>query len=283
MGCPVTPLSCLDPVNIFAGVYNPRCGGFADPSNFQAERAIFKSGFEEMINNYGVEFNYYVNGFNLSAMNMLYGEHPTQEYLGPFAIKAYLELQESVSLSRWGMESDDELTAHVSIKTFTDTFIEYMSTEEGLILNDEYGNRMSIDTIATKFYENNGQRIEPKSDDLIEITALGCDRPGNRGSKIFRITEVIDQDVSGGLNPMLGHYAYKITAKRYEYDGSTNAPEESGNDQVYDNTFSGKLSSALFPTLTADAKVYPFNVDDISKNEVYNMAKNDNSLYGGYY
>jgi len=283
MGCPPTPLSCLEPSNIFAGVYNPRCGGFADPSNFQAERAIFKSGFDEMINNYGVEFNYYVNGFNLSAMNMLYGEHPTQEYSGPFTIKAYLELEESISLSRWGMESNDDLTAYISIKKFTDTFIQYMETEEGLSVYDEYDNQMSVDTIASNFYRDNGQRIEPKSDDLMEVTSLGCDRPGNRGSKIFRITEVLDQDVSGGLNPMLGHYVWKITAKRYEHDGSTNSPEEIGNNQVYDNDFSGKVSSVLFPSLTADDKVYSSNADDISKNKIYDMNKNDNTLYGEYY
>jgi len=283
MGCPITPLSCLDPVNIFAGVYNPHCGGFADPSNFQAEVAIYKSGFEELITNFGVEFNYYINGFNLSEMNVLYGEHPTQEYSNPFVIKAYLELEESISLSRWGYESDDELTAYIGIQTFTDTFINYLVNEQGLVIYDEFGNKLSLDTIATNFYRDNGQRIEPKSDDLMEITALGCNRPGNRGAKIFKITEVLDQDVSGGINPMLGHYVWKITAKRYEPDSSTNAPEEIGNDQVYDNTFSGKLSSTLYPTLTSDAKVYPFNVDTISKDDVYDMSNNDNSLYGEYY
>ncbi len=283
MGCPTTPLSCLDPVNIFAGVYNPHCGGFGDPSNFQAERAIFKSQFEELIQNFGVEFNYYVNGFNLSAMNMLYGEHPTQEYSGPFVIKAYLELEESVSISRWGQEADDELTAYIGIQTFTDTFIQYMANEEGLLINDENGDPLTVDTIALNFYRDNGQRVEPKSDDLMEITSLGCDRPGNRGAKIFRITEVLDQSVSDGINPMMGHYVWKITGKRYEHDGSTNAPEEIGNDQVYDNLISGKLSSILFPALTADAKMYPFDIDTISQDTVYDMNKNDNSMYGEYY
>jgi hypothetical protein len=260
MGCPTTPLSCLDPVNIFAGVYNPRCGGFADPSNFQAERAIFGSHFQELINNYGIQINYYVNGFNLSAMNLLYGEHSTQEYAGPFVIKSYIELEETVSLSQFGMSSDDELTAYISIKDFTNLF-----------------------SLSSYIFDINGQRIEPKSDDLIEVTAFGCDRPGNRGAKIFRITEALDQSVQDGLNPMMGHYVWRLKATRYEPSHETNAPMELGNDQVYDNTFSGKLSSSLFPLLSSDSKIYDSNIDTLSKNTVYDMSNTDTSIYGTYY
>jgi hypothetical protein len=283
MGCPVTPLSCLEPSNIFAGVYNPRCGGFADPSNFQAERAILGSMYQELINNYGVEINYYINGFNVDEMNMLYGEHPTQEYSGPYVIKSYLELQESVSLSQFGMNSDDELTAYIAIKDFTNIFIEYLTNEFGVNMYDESGQQLSVDTIATRFFSTNKQRIEPKSDDLMEITALGCDRPGNRGAKIFRITEVLDQDVAGGINPFMGHYVWKITAKRYETSYETNAPMELGNDQVYDNTYSGKLSSILFPSLSTQEKVYTDNSDNLSKDTIYDMSVNDTTIYGDYY
>lgn len=283
MACSTTPLSCLDPVNIFAGIYNPRCGGFADPSNFQAEKAIFGSSFRELINNYGVEINYYINGFNLSSMNLLYGEHPTQEYAGPFVIKSYIELEESVSLSQYGMISDDSLTAYISIKDFTDLFLQYLTDENCTYILNESGQLIRVDNVGENFYINNGQRIEPKSDDLMEITALGCDRPGNRGAKIFRITEVLDQSIQDGINPMMGHYLWKITAKRYETSMETNAPQELGNDQVYDNTFSGKLSSVLFPSLTSVEKVYDFNIDTISQETVYDMDNTDNNIYGDYY
>lgn len=260
MGCPTTPLSCLDPVNIFAGVYNPKCGGFADPSSFQAEKAIFSSNFKELINNYGVDINYYVNGFSLSSMNLLYGEHPTQQYSGPFIIKSYIELDEGISLSQYGINSDDQLTSYIAIDDFTNIF-----------------------TLSTFVFTNNNQRIEPKSDDLIEITALGCDRPGDRGPKIFRVTEVLDQSVKDGINPIMGHYLWKITAKRYETSFETNAPMEIGNDQVYDNSFSGKVESSLFPTLSTDPKVYDFDVDVNSKEQVYDMDNTDNNIYGNYY
>jgi len=283
MGCPITPLSCLDPVNIFAGVYSPNCGGFGNPSNFQAERAVFGSQFRELINNFGVPINYYINGFNLSEMNLLYGEHPTQEYSGPFEIKSYIELEESVSLSQFGMSSDDSLTAYIHIKDFTDNFIKFLTTETGNILNNESNQPITINTVGLNFLTSNGQRVEPKSDDLLEITTLGCDRPGNRGPKIFRITEVLDQSVKDGINPMMGHYIWKITATRYETSHETNAPQEIGNDQVYDNKFSGKQLSTLFPTLTSEEKVYTGDIDTISQTEVYDMNNTDNDIYGGYY
>ena len=257
--CPPTPLSCLAPSAIFAGVYNPNCGGFADPSNLQAEQVILGNMFIELINNYGVSINYYVNGFNLSAMNMLYGEHPLQIYHGPLRIKAYLQLEESLSLSRYGMDAADDLTAYIAIKDFNSL------------------------VVTGDVWTPNGQRVEPKSDDLIEVIVLGCDRPGDRGPKIFRITEVLDQDVAAGINPFMGHYVWKITAKRYETSYETNAPMECGNDQVYDNTFAGKLSSTLFPSLTTQPKVYPDNSDELSRNTVYDMTVNDTGIYGQYY
>ena len=82
---------------------------------------------------------------------------------------------------------------------------------------------------------------------------------------------------------MMGHYVWTITAKRYESSAETNAPEERGNDQVYDNTFSGKLSSILFPSLTSDEKIYSDNADDLSQDTVYDMDNTDNSVYGQYY
>lgn len=259
MGCEVTPASCLDPVNIFAGIYDP-CASFGDPSVFQAERAIFSQNFKELITKYGVDVNYYVNGFNLSAMNLLYGEHPTQEYSGPMEIKAYIELEEGVSLAQFGMTADDELTAYVHIEDFN-----------------------GLSALSAVAWDQNSQRYEPKADDLLELTALGCDRPGNRGPKIFIITEALDQSIQDGINPIMGHYIWKLTAKRYETSFETNAPMEEGNDQVYDNLESGKLSSAMYPALTSDAKIYDQNIDEVSRTDVYNQDNANNDIYGDYY
>lgn len=289
MGCPVTPLSCLTPANIFAGVYKPLCGGFADPSNFQAERALYNSGFSELINNFGVDINYYVNTYNLSAANNFYGEHTVAPYYGPTTIRAYVEYQHNgVPLQTYGWEPDDSVTLYFHIKAFTDSF-------SGIYI-----------------HANNGQRIEPKADDGFVLTPFGCDRPGGRSAKTFVVTEVIDED-GGPLNPLMGHYIWKITAKRYDYSFEAGFPDEDNNVQVYDNAFSGVLSSSItlldqlylanengdymitqndelielqdvFATqLSSNPKTYPFDVDQYSKDNIFDNSVNDTSIYGTYY
>lgn len=261
MGCPTIPLSCLDPSRIFAGVYNPNCGGFADPSNFQAERAIFDSGFNELINNFGIEIGYYINGFNMEAMNSVYGEHTTQTYHGPVTIKSYIQMENpSPVYSLIGFDSSDNITAYIHIKTFTALFS------------------------ALSVYPANGQTyIEPKAQDKIVITPFGCDRPGGRSAKIFEVTEVLDED-AGELNPLYGHYIWRIKAVRSEYNSETNEPRESLNHQVYDNTFAGKLSSEVTPDLVDEPKYYPNNADNIAQTQILPPTTERNgSVYGEYF
>ena len=76
------------------------------------------------------------------------------------------------------------------------------------------------------------------------MTEYGNDRPGDRGGNFFIITERRDQDVSSGqMNPLGGHYLWRIKAKRLEYSFQPGITGERGNDQVYDDTFAGVLTS----------------------------------------
>ena len=124
--------------------------------------------------------------------------------------------------------------------------------------------------------------------------------------------EVIDED-GGPLNPLMGHYIWKITAKRYDYSFEAGFPDEDNNVQVYDNAFSGVLSSSItlldqlylanengdymitqndelielqdvFATqLSSNPKTYPFDVDQYSKDNIFDNSVNDTSIYGTYY
>jgi len=258
MGCN-TNIGVCNIEDVLAGTACDRGSTLVDPDNLEGEQFVYDLAFKDLINNFGLTIAYYVNGFNLSAADTLYGEHPLQEFYGPVDIATYLELNEAnLALAKFGFDAQDDLTAYFHITTFTSVF-------SGL-----------------PAFSANGQLVEPKSGDLMQITPLGCDRPNGRGANIFEITERRDQDVTD-INPLLGHYVYRVRAKRYEHTYETNAPQESANEQVYDNSITGKLSSALFPDLSSPLKSYPGDVDEMSQTDVYDQDVNDTSIYGDYY
>lgn len=261
MGCPTIPLSCLDPSKIFAGLYKPNCAGFADPSNFKAERTIFNSQFGEQINNFGTEIGYYVNNFNMEKMNSIYGEQTTMYWLGPVTIKAYVQLNEqSPMYALAGFDSPDTITAYFHIDTFTRT----MSGLSAYSLPD--------------------YPVEPRAQDKIIVWPLGCDRVNGRGAKIFEVTEVLDQDTSE-LNPIMGHYVWRVKGVRSEFNSTTNEPRELENNQMSDTSFFGKLSSTMFPELTGGVKKYTEYANEVVKTQIFppSTGGSDGSVYGNYY
>lgn len=281
--------------NVFAAVANPGCGQFFNPGNFQAEQLIYEASFGDLINNYGIPVDYYVNTFNLSAADTLYGEHPTAVFYGPVTIMMYIELSENaINLSKFGFASDDELTGYIHIKAFTETMSGgyfYVRTSTGDFIQAgeytspsvlEYLNLLGSDKEAYYRYFNNGQVIEPKSGDLIQLSPLGCDRPNGRGAKVFEITERTDQDIAS-INPLLGHYVYRVRGKRYEYSFEPGAPQEPQNQQVFENTFSGVLSTNIPEQNISEQKSYPGDIDIESKTKVLDMSVNDTDIYGSYY
>jgi hypothetical protein len=258
MACNPTRRNC-SPDEILAATAIPACGRFVNPENLQGEQLIYDQSYNDLINNLGIGVQYYINPFNLENANLLYGEEPTKVFKGPMQLQMYVELDEnSLTLSKFGFDAADEFTGYVHIDTFTTTasgFFDYASVN---------------------------QDIEPKSGDLIIIDSLSCDRPNGRGAKIYEITERRDDDISS-INPMLGHYIYRLRAKRYEYSFEPSAPVEPVNDQIYENSFSGVLSTNIVEDNISDNKSYNWDINDESQTNVYNMDRNDDSIYGDYY
>lgn len=298
MACNSNKQQC-SPENVFAAVANSNCNQFFNPGNFQAEQMIYDASFRDLINNYGIPVEYYINTFSLTGADTLYGEHPTSVFYGPVTLMMYIELTENaINLTKFGFASDDELTGYVHIQAFnevmesknfyirtpTNEFIPYQEftlavlTESGQSLLTE-----QLNTLVTESsYSISGQVMEPKSGDLIQVSPLGCDRPNGRGAKIFEITERTDQDIAT-MNPLLGHYVYRLRAKRYEHSFEPGAPQEPQNQQIYENTFAGKLSSNIPGEVQTDDKLYPGDIDTVSKTEVFDMSVNNTDIYGSYY
>ena len=276
-----------------AAAKSPECTQFFDPGNFQAEQVVYDAAYKDMINSFGIPVEYYINTFNLSAANTLYGEQPTAIFYGPISLMMYIELVESpISFSKFGLATDDELTGYIHITTFEEEMVGksfYIQTSSGTILKyDEYiaSQQTSPEDIfkaqTFKTYVDNGQVVEPKSGDLIQVSPLGCDRPNSRGAKVFEITERVDQDIAA-INPLMGHYIYRVRGKRYEYSFEPGAPLELVNDQVFESEFSG-ITSTLIPGQSASApKLYSTDVNVDSKADVLDMSVNNTDIYGAYY
>lgn len=256
MACNANTLNCTPEEVMMAA--SPPCGRLVNAENLQAEQLIYDLAYRDLINNHGIDIKYYIRPFDLTSANKLYGEEPTSVFESASGIQMYVELsQDAVNLSQFGFDPGDEFTGFIHIDTFQRT----------MSASDSYS---SID------------EVEPKSGDLVEITGLGCDRPGGRSANIYEITERRDEDISS-INPMLGHYVYRVRAKRYEYSFEPNAPQEAKNDQVYENSQFGTLSTNISEDSVSDPKTYNWDVDDESQQNVYDMDVNDTSIYGSYY
>tara|TARA_R110001583_G_scaffold105522_2_gene253465 strand:- start:1656 stop:2483 length:828 start_codon:yes stop_codon:yes gene_type:complete len=272
--CNENRINCK-PDEVLAATAIPACGKFVNPSNLQAEQLVYDQAFNDLINNYGIPIDYYINTFNLSAADLLYGtdwgdtiglsdDTSFGEFKGALQMQMYVELSDdALQLSKFGFDPGDEFTGFLHISTFHTAASAYFN------------------------YSEVGQSIEPKAGDVISLQVLGCDRPNGRGTVMYQITERMEQDMSA-LNPILGHYVYRLRGKRFDYSFQSGLCSEPVNEQIYDNSFSGILSTTLYDQVSSDSKTYPnpddpYNIDNVSKTKVMDMDINDTDIYGSYY
>ena len=287
------------------------CFRFTDKSIQASERVLYSNYWREQINQFGVKVNYYVNTYNTLSADNFYGEQPTQTFADPRNITLAVTLNENaITLSKFGFESDDEVTAYIHISSFYDEFYTLSSVFEPEGIYDRY------------FHFN--PVVEPKAGDVFELTEYGNDRPNNRQSKFFEITEKLDQDISQ-INNLQGHYVFLLKAKRLDYSfepninfndtgvqirladldlstatnglsdistedlltlqaGITAIGGEFTNDQVYEDKFAGRLPGGTNPQSLPKREDYDeYIIDEVSKEDVFDMSNNDTDVYGDYY
>jgi hypothetical protein len=188
------------------------CVRFTNKDNTSNERSLYSNYWREQLNLFGSKVNYYVNNFTLLSADNLYGEQPTQKYSPPQAIILGINLNENaLMLSKYGLMSDDEITAFLHISSFQATF---------------------------------GYSSEPKSGDVFSMVEYGSDRPGGRSGNYYEITQRLDQDIAQ-INALAGHYVWLLKAKRFEYSFEPGLSGETVNQQVYDDTLAAGVSGAI--------------------------------------
>lgn len=229
---------------------------YLDVDNTTSERELWNNWWKEQIGLYGQEISYYINGYNLSAHDYFYGEQPLLRYASPIKMVMAITLSnDNVVLSKFGLQGEADLTALISIQTFTNT----VTAISGVLSAANY---------------------EPKAGDLIELSEYGSLRPNGRSGKVFEITERVDE-MGGENNQLLGHFIWMIKAKRFDFNYELDAPREAHMDQVYDNKFDGQVNN--LPKVV-ETKEYTQFVDK-SSEAVFNYDNNtqaNTNVYGDY-
>lgn len=229
-----------------------------DKGTNTGEIDLIHDWYDQMINMYGQSVNYYINKTNVENADNLYGESPLEGYVDPKRVIMYIDVNDaSPLLSKYGLVSDDDLTAVMTVSGFSAALSGF---------TEQYS------TLSTP---------EPRAGDLIELAEYGKDRLNGRTGRIFQITQRLDEDTAR-INPLGGHYLWLIKAKRFDYSYEENSPREGASDQVIDDTFTG--------TFTGDNVLYDGNEDPFTKTtnqesqEIFDYSSygDTDDVYGGY-
>ena len=213
------------------------------------EMSNFSNWWREQINIYGTEVAYYTNNYQTSAHDAVYGEHTTKTFSASASLVMGIELTEiSPILTKFGLTSDDDVTAFIHFDDYTAAI---------------------------------GSGTEPSVGDVFELAEYGNDRPNDRGPKKFEITQRLDQEITK-INPLLGHYVWLITAKRFDYSYEPGLAPEQSSTQPADTTEVGRLSGG---TNTATPQSSEINQIDTKSKEIWDYDAYGNSndnVYGDY-
>ena len=222
---------------------------FVEKANNANERENFSAWWREQINIFGTEVAYYTNNYQTSGHDAVYGEHSTKTFSTSAKLVMGIELTEmSPILTKFGLDGLDDVTAFVHIDDYTAAI---------------------------------GSGTEPGVGDVFELSEYGNDRPGGRGLKKFEITQRLDQDISK-INPLLGHYVWLITAKRFDYSYEPGLNPEKLSHQPSDSTQVGRLSGG---ENTATTQSTDINQIDAKSKEIWDYDAYGNSndnVYGDY-
>ena len=187
---------------------------YLNKNNNANERENYSKWWKEQIEHYGTQTTYYTHGYALTSHNFLYGEDPTAPYYPSGNVIMLTDItNDSLMLSKFGIQADCDMTAVIHISSF---------------------------------YERFGCGFEPKAGDLIQLTEYGADRPGGRSAPIYEITER-DDEYLPMTNPLIGHYVWYIKCKRFEFSYENNIPNAPNNRQISDGGDYGRLAGGENP------------------------------------
>ena len=288
---------------------------FINKNSNENERRLMESWWSEATQLYGTSVSYFVHNYTLSGHDFIYGEQPTAPFSAPIEMLVLAQLNnDSLLLSKFGIQTDADLTIVIPIKSFAEYFNHPLAQPKAgdLIRLDEVGwdrpggggypntyptSQLSgVPASAIEFCKLDDPDGDKTMDNSmvtgIYVPSLSSDyNPFDgwlRGPNVYEITERRDENIPGLMNPLMAHIVWYIKLKRFDYSSEPFAPREQGYNIVNDNTRYSKISGT--PTIEP-SKRYPQNSEDEAKkswdfpNQIgfdYTGVGNRDSQYGGY-
>ena len=228
--------------------YYSNTGRFTNKANNSNERErLYKTWWRDQIAQYGTNTTYFTRDVTLSASDKFYGENTIGGFKDGISLVMVMNLSDnSITFSKFGLTSDDEVEAFIDISTFQET-------------------------LSSNYDTTNNYSIEPKAGDVFQLTELGDDRINGRNGKYFEITERVDESIAT-INQLQGHYIFKIKARRYDFSYTDNDVEETGSEQITDDALSGKTTDTIQDYI---------NDLDTEQSSYFDYGTNDD-VYGDY-
>jgi hypothetical protein len=272
---------------------------FTNKNTNENERNMFANWWSEATQLYGTSISYFVHPYSLSGHDFLYGEEPTAQWPAPITMLALAQLNnDSLLLSKFGIQTDADLTVVIPIKDFAESVGNPLAAPKAgdLLRLDEVGwdrpggggypnsypsTQLSGVSSTNVCDLTNPDSLKSMSNGLVTgVSGAWSWDNWLRGPNVYEITERRDENFPGQMNPLMAHIVWYIKCKRFDYSYEPNAPREHGSNQISDNTQYGKVSGT--PTIEPDKKYNQDSEDETKKSWNYDDNGNKDSVYGGY-
>jgi hypothetical protein len=204
----------------------------AEKVAMEGDQIVMDNNIKSFILERGYPVLYYPYLFEVDKAEHLFGEHSGASYGIPFKTYVYMTIEDQPSwFAAQGIDTDETATIWIHIKLWKETVSGYLKDPNC----EQYQDYTKIYNLNYIQERDIVKAIEPKVKDLIQLTTFGFDREFDRGNKIFEITSKEDELFSEkDMNFAMGHYVWKVTAKRYRYShelGMSNQDSKSKNNE----------------------------------------------------
>lgn len=260
------------------------------------ERKLYQDYFRELIQRYGVCTYYYKNNYVQGDALNVYGEDQVTGFDSAKPVMSLIDIpNESILFSKFGLQTDADFTAIISVKDWFSTFGNTVSGEPKAgdvvrvintgwddsdtdYLSSSYDTFLDIlnknaSTVCSGYGDNNSNGIGSNT----TLTICVSDGDWRRWPQMYQLTEVRYQDIGSGINFLMGHYVWLIRGKRFEYTYEPGIhPEEMRQDSTNPNDYTTKPREGVVD----DNEII---AEDSDKLFDYDSSPDSNTGPYGYY